>query len=145
MTMNIRPSWLTYVEDDGDPRVTEPAGAPCVTGENCLLLARARNAGRQYLDGDLTVEDQVAAAPYLACPAVPPAGFPGGTLPASSVPDSMKPAHSRLAAPAEGHARNGVVRRYRTACYARTCKPRCLSRVSAACRSGQGGCPGSRS
>jgi hypothetical protein len=47
---------LTYVEDDGDPRVTESGGALCVTAK-LSLLARARNAGRQYLDGDLTVED----------------------------------------------------------------------------------------
>jgi hypothetical protein len=34
-------------------------------------LAWVLNTGQQYLDGDLTVEAQVAAAPYLAKPTAP--------------------------------------------------------------------------
>jgi hypothetical protein len=61
---------LTYVEDGGDPRMTKSRrtlGIPAKLSR----FAWVRNTGQQYLDGDFTVEAQVAAAPYLAKPTAP--------------------------------------------------------------------------
>jgi hypothetical protein len=38
-------------------------------------FAWVRNTGQQYLDGDFTVEAQVAAAPHLAKPTAPQHAF----------------------------------------------------------------------
>jgi hypothetical protein len=61
---------LVYVEDSGDPGMTEFGRALNIPAE-LLLIVWGRNTGRQYLDGNLSVEPQVAAVPYLAHSAAP--------------------------------------------------------------------------
>jgi hypothetical protein len=68
------PVMLTYVEDDGDPRMTKSRRTLGISAK-LSRLAWVRNTGQQYLDGDFTVEAQVAAAPYLAKPTAPQQAF----------------------------------------------------------------------
>jgi hypothetical protein len=58
------------IENSGDPRITELGRALRIPAKLQLVLW-AGNAGRQYLDGNLTVEPLVTAVPYLARSAVP--------------------------------------------------------------------------
>jgi hypothetical protein len=59
------PVMLTYVEDVGDPRMTEPGRTLRFPAELSRFVW-VRSSGQQYLDCNLTVDAQVAAAPYLA-------------------------------------------------------------------------------
>lgn len=68
------PVMLTYAEDDGDPRMTE-SGRTLRLPAKLSRFVRVRNSGQEYLDGNLTVEAQVAAAPYLARSTTPQQAF----------------------------------------------------------------------
>src|SRR6185437_12688607 len=59
------PVVLVDVEDSDDPRMTEFGRALRIAAK-LLLILWARNAGRQYFDGNLTVEPPVTAVPHLA-------------------------------------------------------------------------------
>jgi hypothetical protein len=65
---------LIYVEDDSDPRVTEP-GRTLRFPAKLSRFVWGRNTGEQYLHGNLTVEAQVAAAPYLTHSTAPQQAF----------------------------------------------------------------------
>jgi hypothetical protein len=100
------PVMLTYVEDVGDPRMTESGRTLRFPGKLSRFVW-VRSSGQQYLDGNLTADAQVAAAPYLARSAAPQQAFKA--VPARQLgPGLHELAHFHLAAPAEA-ARNGIV------------------------------------
>jgi hypothetical protein len=65
---------LTYIEDNSDPRMTE-SGSTLRFPAKPSLIVWVRNSSQQYLDGNLTVKAQVAAAPYLAKSTAPQQAF----------------------------------------------------------------------